>query len=84
MRNALLDTERAKQAAEEAHEAAKAAAQQANHTKAELREMLQKIEDFLKEGGATPPEIRVMAEEVLNTSISLTPEQIEHCRKRLQ
>uniref|UniRef100_A0A914VZS4 Laminin EGF-like domain-containing protein n=1 Tax=Plectus sambesii TaxID=2011161 RepID=A0A914VZS4_9BILA len=77
VRTALMDTERAKMDASKAFEVAKSAAQQANQTKAGLSELLDKINAFLEKEHATPAEIRVLSEEVLNTSISLTPEQIQ-------
>lgn len=72
-----MSTERAKLDATKAFEVAKSAARQANQTKAGLSELLDKINAFLEKEHATPAEIRVLAEEVLNTSISLTPLQIQ-------
>ena len=71
-----MKSEHSKAAAEKAYNAALTAAQTANSTRDKLEKLLTEIDTYLDEERATPQQVRELAQEVLNTTISLTPEEI--------
>jgi chromosome segregation ATPase len=73
---AVMKSEHSKAAADKAYNAALAAAQQANTTRDKLDGLLKQINDYLAEERATPAQVRQLAQDILGTTISLTPEQI--------
>ncbi|ETN68384.1 hypothetical protein NECAME_15860 [Necator americanus] len=76
VRDVLHSTAAAKKDALEALEVARAAAQQTNSSRAELDQIVDQMNNFLKSSRSSPEQIRALAEEVLAKKISLTPEQI--------
>ncbi|VDN23981.1 unnamed protein product, partial [Cylicostephanus goldi] len=76
VRDVLHSTAAAKKDAQEALEVARAAAQKTNSSRAELDQIVDQMNNFLKSSRSSPEQIRTLAEEVLSKKISLTPEQI--------
>lgn len=52
--------------------------------RADLQRLIEAISEFMNQGGAKPEEIRVVAEEVLAMSISLTPDQIRDLARQIK
>lgn len=76
VRLAQSDSEKALLDARQAYETALSVSQQANQTRQSLEELHDRISAFLAEPHTTPAEIRTLAEEVMNTTISLNPTEI--------
>ncbi|VDP08781.1 unnamed protein product [Soboliphyme baturini] len=73
---ALLD-------ARQAYETAVRVAQGANESRSALTALLERTERFKQAKGASPDEIRALAQEVLDTTISLNPEQIQELARNI-
>ncbi|KAK6049319.1 hypothetical protein COOONC_13176, partial [Cooperia oncophora] len=76
LEDVLHSTAAAKKDALAALEVARNAAQKTNSSRAELDQIVDQMNTFLKSSRSSPEQIRALAEEVLAKKISLTPEQI--------
>ncbi|KAK5978279.1 Laminin subunit beta-1, partial [Trichostrongylus colubriformis] len=76
VRDVLHSTAAAKKDALAALEVARNAAQKTNSSRAELDQIVDQMNTFLKSSRSSPEQIRALAEEVLAKKISLTPEQV--------
>lgn len=83
-RQAQNHTDSALLEAKKAYEAALRTAQQANKTKSNLEEILNKMQDCLSNNQTGPSEIRNLSMQILGTAISLTPEQIRELADKIQ
>jgi len=81
--SAQIDTNDAKVDAQMAYDRALEAKNQSEGARAELESLLNQITDFMAQEGARPAEIRMLAEEVLAMSISLTTEEIQEWARRI-
>ncbi|KAK6747437.1 hypothetical protein RB195_000562 [Necator americanus] len=84
VRDVLHSTAAAKKDALEALEVARAAAQQTNSSRAELDQIVDQMNNFLKSSRSSPEQIRALAEEVLAKKISLTPEQVADLTSKIR
>ncbi|KAL6739145.1 hypothetical protein Aduo_012631 [Ancylostoma duodenale] len=84
VRDVLHSTAAAKKDALEALEVARAAAQQTNSSRAELDQIVDEMNNFLKSSRSSPEQIRALAEEVLAKKISLTPEQVADLTSKIR
>jgi coxsackievirus/adenovirus receptor len=69
--------------AKAAYERAISAKNTSEETTLEVQELLDRIEEFLREEASRPAEIRTMAEECLALEISLKPEQIQELARQI-
>lgn len=83
IRSAQSDSEKALIDARGAYETAVRVAQQANDTKQTLQSQLDQINAFLNGKSATPAEIRTLAQEILNMTISDDPTKIEQLGQQI-
>ena len=67
----------------EARKAAELAQNRSNSAKARVDELIIQIDEFLQVSGASPADIRSLAEDVLSKGISLRPEQITDLAHRI-
>lgn len=80
---AKKDADQARDEAQIAYDKALAAKNQSEDVKVDVEDLLDRIEDFLESGGSRPSDIRTLAEEVLNKSISLDPGQIRDLARQI-
>merc|ERR1712071_409559 len=66
-----------------ARKAAELAQNRSNSAKARVDELIIQIDEFLQVSGASPADIRSLAEDVLSKGISLRPEQITDLAHRI-
>lgn len=69
--------------AKAAYDRAVTAKNRSEETTLEVQDLLDRIEDFLKEEAAKPSEIRTLAQECLDLKISLQPEQIQKLAREI-
>uniref|UniRef100_A0A915C6Q9 Laminin subunit beta-1 n=2 Tax=Parascaris TaxID=6254 RepID=A0A915C6Q9_PARUN len=84
VREILMDTSMTRSKANDAHDVAEAAAKQANQTRMALEGILEEINEFLDSERSSPEQIRTLAEEITNMTISLTPEQIQDLADKIR
>jgi len=83
VRQAETEADAARLLAREALQAAEAAQNRSESAKAEVDELLGQIDEFLEQSGASPADIRSLANDVLAKGISLRPEQITDLARRI-
>lgn len=83
VRQAEVEADAARLVAREALLAAEAAQNKSETAKAEVDDLMNQIDEFLVQSGATPAEIRSLATDVLSKAISLRPEQITDLARRI-
>uniref|UniRef100_A0A183UXE9 Laminin subunit gamma-1 n=1 Tax=Toxocara canis TaxID=6265 RepID=A0A183UXE9_TOXCA len=84
VREILMETSMTKSKANDAYGVADAAAKQANQTRMALEDILKEINEFLDSERSSPEQIRTLAGEITNMTISLTPEQIQDLADKIR
>lgn len=83
VRQAETEADAARVLAREALHAAELAQNRSASAKAEVDELMNQIDEYLEESGASPSDIRSLATDVLSKGISLRPEQITDLARRI-
>jgi hypothetical protein len=83
VRQAEVEAEAARVMAREALLAAELAQNRSEAAKAEVDELMNQIDEYLEQSGASPADIRSLATDVLSKGISLQPEQITDLARRI-
>ena len=76
MSSSKVKADEAKSYADRAYQASSEAHNKSAKANDDMKNLMERINEFLNSKGATPAEIRTMAQEVLERSISLKPQQI--------
>ncbi|VDK43423.1 unnamed protein product [Anisakis simplex] len=84
VREILMETSVTKSKANDAYGIAENAAKQANQTRDSLENILKEINEFLDSERSSAEEIRTVADEITNMTISLTPEQIQNLADQIR
>lgn len=83
VRQAEIEADAARLLAREALIAAETAQNRSEAAKAEVEELINQIDEYLEDSGASPADIRTLATSVLSKAISLRPEQITDLARRI-